>query len=97
MKHTTITQDSIDNVNDMVADGLYEDVDHFIEETFQTLGAGHFEGKWPSLNILNLEVNEDTGLIEAEIEYDDLDDLKEWMRRTSPELTDEDIEELLAA
>ena len=89
MKHTkTVTLDSLSNVNDMVAEGLYEGLEGFYEEAH--LGAGEF-----GLELSGIEADEDQDLITATVAFDNIQDLKDWMMNTSPELSSEDCDDIL--
>ena len=86
----TITVDSLSAINDMIAEGLYETVYDFLDEL-------QLDAEEHNIEILNTNVDEDDDLITAKIAYEDIQDVKDWFATTSPELSDEDIEDLLAS
>ena len=91
MKNTkTITIDSLSNVNDMVDEGLYGDLEDFFEEA--RLGAEEF-----GIDLVDIDVDEDQDLITVTVSFDDIQDVKDWMSNVSPELSYEDIEDILSA
>jgi hypothetical protein len=86
----TVTLDSVSNINDMVAEGLYGSIQDFIDEKL-------LECDDHGINVLDVKVDENQDLITAEISYVNIQNVKDWMAATSPELSDEDIEDILAA
>jgi len=86
----TVTLDSFESINDMIAEGLYGSIHDYIDEI-------RFGAEEHDIEVLDVEVDEDQDLITAEISFEDIQDVKDWMADVSPELTDEDIEDILAA
>jgi hypothetical protein len=86
----TVTLDSFENINDMIAEGLYGSIQDYIDGI-------HLSAEEHNIEVLDVEVDEDQDLITAEISFEDIQDVKDWMAATSPELADEDIEDILAA
>ena len=86
----TVTLDSISNIEDMIDDMVYEFVEDFIDEVI-------LEAKGFGVKVGAVELVEDQDIITAEITYSDIQDVKSWFAARSPELTDEDIEDILAA
>lgn len=86
----TITLDSISNVQDMIDDGIYGNLDAYIKELEDT-------AEVYGLDLTDVQVDEDQDIITGDINYDDIQAVRDWLSSVTPELSDEDIDDILAA
>ena len=84
-----LTLDSLSNANEDISNGLYDDLKHFIDEASR--GAGEF-----GLELNNVNIDEAQDSITATVAFDDIQDVKDWIRSANPSLTFVEIDAVLA-
>ena len=87
--HTiTITLDSLTNARDLIADGVYKN----LPEYKRSLKGPHVD---TGIIVKQVITDRENDLILGIVEYPNLEKLKAWMASDSPELSDEDIDQLI--
>ena len=86
----TITLDSISNVQDMIDDGIYGNLDAYIKELEDS-------AEVHGLDIIKVDIDEDEDIITGDIHFDDIQAVRDWLSSVTPELSDEDIDDILTA
>jgi hypothetical protein len=84
----TLTLDSLSNAKDLITDGAYKNLTAY--KAFFKASALPY-----GLTVKKVITDRENDLIQGVVEYTDLEKVKEWMLSDSPELSRQDVDDLI--